>query len=329
VTSLAKAPAPPRRAPGGASALRAYAFGLEFSSTPATPTVSVPPRGGVRRLAWSIVERREFDAPLAGGRQLLDRRHPSGRPLLMIEQSAEGYLIVAPGYGRHLVGADGGSLRSYLPNVPAWRWQRLLFAQALPLSATLQGLHMAHASAVVLDGHAIGFVASSGAGKTSVCAHLVAGGASFMTDDVLALEADASGNTLAHPGAAIVAIHRHELAGMSLAGRRRLGPVIGRSDKLLVRLEPVDRPLPLERLYFLRRSAGCDAVAIAESRPPDPRLLLATGFLWYLRDPHYELARLEAAAALARATRIFTVDVPAAVTAAELAERVADHAGRR
>ena len=99
-----------------------------------------------------------------------------------------GYRVWAFRMGRHLVSLDGRRVVSALPRLSPWIWQRLLYAQVLPLAATLQGLELLHASAVVLDGRTIAFSAPQGTGKTSVAAHLVAGGASLLTDDVLALE---------------------------------------------------------------------------------------------------------------------------------------------
>ena len=80
-------------------------------------------------------------------------------------------------------------IRSALEDREHSRWQRLMFAQALPLAATLQGLALLHASAAEIDGRAFGFIASSGAGKSSLVVHLVAtGDTRLLTDDVLALE---------------------------------------------------------------------------------------------------------------------------------------------
>ena len=246
--------------------------------------------------------------------------------MLAIEQSARGYLVAAPGYGRHIVASDGSAARSYLPAVPPWRWQRLLFAQVLPLAASLQGLHVAHASAVAADGRAIGFVAASGTGKTSVCAHLLAHGASFVTDDALAIETSES-RAVAHPGAGVISINPSELRGMSRAGRARLGPVVARPEaKIQVVVDPISRPLPLERIYFLRREGNGRPWSISESASPDPTLLLASSFLWYLRDSRHLLARLDAAASLAKAVRVFLVDIPASVPAAEVAARIGRHA---
>ena len=99
-----------------------------------------------------------------------------------------GYRVYAPRNGRHLVSPDGAQIFSTRPIHALWRWQRLLLAQVLPLSATLQGLELLHASAVGWNGRDLGLVARAGTGKTSVAAHVVARGGVLVTDDVLALE---------------------------------------------------------------------------------------------------------------------------------------------
>ncbi len=322
------APPATRRGPD-AGVRSAYAFGLEFAAMPTTPAATVAPDAQRRRLSWTIVGRQELDADWESPSRtvLLERRHASGRLMLTIEQTERGYLVAAPGYGRHLIDPDGRAARSYLPAVPPWRWQRLLFAQVLPLAASLQGFHVAHSSAVELEGRAVGFVAPSGTGKTSVCAHLVGGGASFITDDALAIDTSIGATAIAHPGAGVISVHRSELRAMTKAARARLGSVVATPvDKILVEARPVSRSVPLERIYFLRRGTT-GRWRVTESAPPDPALLLGSSFIWYLRHPTYALARLEAADHLARSARIFLVDIPPSVPAVEAAARIAHHAG--
>jgi hypothetical protein len=56
-----------------------------------------------------------------------------------------------------------------------------------------------HASAVVVDGHAIGFLSNHGGGKTSLAATLVRLGYPLLSDDIVALTLS-DGGTFAHPG---------------------------------------------------------------------------------------------------------------------------------
>ena len=87
-----------------------------------------------------------------------------------------------------------------------------------------------------------------------MAAHLIARGASFLTDDVLAVE-PVNGELLAHPGAGLVSIAEAEWQAMSPEGRARFGRRLGRSDKSYFAPGVEERPLPLAAVYFLGRDA--------------------------------------------------------------------------
>lgn len=309
---------------------RRYVFGLEVESSLVVEAAPVPAGGGgaPRRTTIEVVAPDVLvDAwSPAEASCVMERRYPSGRLVLSVHQHSElGYRVSAPGHGRHLVSSDGARILSVLPAVTPWRLQRLLFAQVLPLASALHGFELFHASAVALRGRALGFVAASGTGKTSVAAHLIAHGASFVTDDVMALE-DRSGEILVHPGAGMAGIHAAELRAMTPQGRGRLGSVLGRAGKVYVSLQPVERALPLAAVYYLERTGRIDRFAIAENRPPDPQLLLSSSFIWYLRSPEHLLNHLDVCARVAGSVRAFTVRVPTGVPASDAAELLEDHA---
>ena len=129
-----------------------------------------------------------------------------------------------------------------------------------------------------------------------------------------------------NPGPAVASIPKRQLDSMTSAGRARLGPVVGRANpKVLLAVDPVEGALPLERLYYLQRGESVARWLVAESSPPDPALLLASSFVWYLDDGDALIARLDAAATLASSVRVFRVDIPASVSAAEVATRLTRH----
>src|SRR6266511_295146 len=207
-------------------------FGITLEANAPFPGLPVCETAGGRVTTWHEEHPQAIDEAweLDDGSVLVDMRHTDGRLFMRIDSHVSaGYRIWAPYYGRHLVSADGRSIRSALPNVSPWRWQRLFFAQTLPLAAALQGLEVFHASAVAVHGRVAAFVGSSRTGKTSVAAHLVALGASFVTDDVLAVERLGS-DVVAHPGPARLSIEDLELGRIPDSERRRLGVLIGRSD---------------------------------------------------------------------------------------------------
>jgi len=140
-------------------------FGLEVESRVPIEASPVPSTDGHRRVSLEEVAApaltelwRSRDA-----RSIVDRRTPHGRRVMSIESHPRlGYRIATPGHGRYVVSGDGTRIRAELPRSPGWRWQRLLFAQALPLAASLHGLVLFHASAVAIGGRAVAFVAASG-----------------------------------------------------------------------------------------------------------------------------------------------------------------------
>jgi hypothetical protein len=234
-----------------------------------------------------------------------------------------GYRISAPGFGCHVIANDGKRVLSRLPAVPAWRWQRLLFAQVIPLASILQGLDLFHASAVAIGTRAYGFVAASGIGKSSVAAHLIARNASFVTDDVLAIEGREDGVRV-YPGASMMAVYPSELGAMTSEGRARLGRALGHGGKTFVVCEPVTRPAFLGALYFLERSSTGGVFSITERRP-DPRTLLSSAFISYVRSPEHLTNHLETCGRIARSVPLFVVRVPPGVEAWLVAEHIANH----
>jgi hypothetical protein len=308
------------------SSLRpAYIFGLGLDSSLPLRAVEVGQDAPSRAATLRHVERARVEAlwPRDGIVSLVERRTPSGRLVMSVDSHPQvGYRISAPGYGTHIVSAEGTEILSANAAVSAWRWQRLLFAQVLPLAATLQGLELFHASAVEHAGLAFGFVANSGTGKSSIAAHLVSRGARYVADDVLALEPTRAG-AIAHPGPATASVHRSELRSLGTAGANRLGPVIGRSDKLQLAIDPVEGARTLGAIYFLERLRT--ARLVIEEEVADPRQLLASTFISYLRTPGFLFGHLDACARIAQTARTYTVKVPPEIGAAEVAAAVERH----
>lgn len=241
-----------------------------------------------------------------------------------------GFRISDRNSGKHLISQDGGEIRSTVPKIPAWSWQRFVFAQVLPLASALQGRAVFHASAVGVKDHALGFVAYSGGGKSSVAMHLVSLGADFVTDDVLALDTTADG-VRAHPGPGMASIHGRELRAVNSRVDSRLGDVLGRSDKIHLAIPPVEQALPLGAIYYLRRylSRGRrpDRFRIVETHRVDPRWLLSSTFIVYAKTPKSLIGHLDVCARMAQSVRVFEVRVPQSVNASEAAGEIAEHAG--
>lgn len=308
---------------------RGSAFGLAVDADFGVPALG-PASDGSRRTTCRAVTAAELDAacPADGWTQDVDLRHSDSRLFLGIRHHPEaGYRIWAPRHGRHLVSPDGTTILSALPQRAQLGWQRLFFAQALPLAAVLHGLEVLHASAVVVDGRAIALTAASGTGKSSLGAHLVAAGATFLTDDVLALE-DGEGGPVAHPGIARLSVGAHELAGMDGAGRERLGRRAGSSTKVYVEPQVQAAAVPLRALFRLYRAAAFEHVRIREHVPPEARIVLASSFLPYVRTPARLLNQLAVCGAVIDSVRVFDVELPSAGTARAAADVLLAHIER-
>jgi hypothetical protein len=320
------------RVAGHPAAGPGYAFGLQVVSPRQLPVLPPAPdrARGRRRTTIRPVAAADLEREWAGARspeRVLERRYRDGRLVMSVDyDGGTGYRVYAPRNGRHLVSPDGARISSAVPRIAPWRWQRLLFAQALPLAATLRGLELLHASAVQLDGRVVAFVARAGTGKTSLAAHLVAGGARLVTDDVLAVEW-LDERLVAHPGPPTFNVAQEQLALFSAEGRERLGQVLGTADKRILATPVVDGPRPLAALYRLQRPVG-ERIRI-EGAGSDPLRILANSFNVYVRTPSRIENQLETAARITETVPTFTVAIPSDASAADIARAVTSHGAGR
>lgn len=304
------------------------AFGLDLESAYPIPGLAAGVGACARRTVCRAdsVDGLEQVWTERGSDVALERRFPDGRLFMSIRhQPEQGYRIWAARYGRHVVSADGRNVWSVLPQRGTFAWQRLFFAQTLPLAAALQGLEVLHASAVALHGSAIAFTAASGTGKSSLAAHLVADGATFLTDDVLALEARAH-DVLAYQGPARTSVSAQELKSMSRPGRARLGPRVGTADKSHFEPEVAPEPARLAVLYRVVRSDRFTQARLSEQRPPEARAILGSSFLSYLRTESRLLNQLAVCDRVASTVRVFDFEVPGTLGARDAAALVRRHA---
>jgi hypothetical protein len=304
------------------------AFGLTLGGTLALEGVSAAPARArpdtwLMRTARADVDRRWREAR---PRTLLDRRLADGRVGLSVACDDEiGFRVWAPRHGCYLVSPDGRRVLAAPPAGPAWRWERLVLAQVLPLAAVLRGLELLHASAVVVASRAVAFLGGSGAGKTTLAGRIAARGAALVTDDVLALETGGS-DVQAHRGSTVARIDPRELRAMTPTERRVLGPVLVRGEKCHVAPTPSPDRLALGLTYHLVRQADVAGVQIVPVRPYDPALLLGSAFLTYLTAGERLRHQLDCYAAVARTTPLHQVRAGPAATSADVADAVLRHA---
>jgi hypothetical protein len=246
---------------------------------------------------------------------------------MSVDRAEDGsFRIWAPRHGCYHVGADGLTVIGSPPAGPAWRWERLVLAQVLPLTAALQGLEVLHASAVAVDGRVLAFTGASGAGKTSTAIHAVRRGGRLVTDDVLAVGLR-NGVPIAFPGSSVARVDPIQLRSLRRAERRALGPVVARSEKHHVACPTADRSLPIGIVYHIVRPVhGVRRIVIAEADPPDPLPLLGNAFLTYLQDPSRLTNQFAICAAIIEHASVRRVQVPDIVSADEVAAALLEDA---
>jgi hypothetical protein len=264
--------------------LMGTAFGLELScDSPLSFLVdsSTEPTGRALKIS---LEADAADGWPSDAEFVCDDRERDGRLVYQIGSHPEaGFLIAGPDFGRHLLSPDGRRVVCDPAGRPESAWQRLLVAQVLPFAALLQGLEVFHASAVVSRGAAVALLGASRAGKTSTALELCRRGATFLADDVLALESS-QGALRAFPGTPIAGVDRTRVATGSM-GQSVAGKVIGdNAREHIVRMGVAERSARLGALFFLDRRA--DGPAEPRFEPSaEAQLLLAATFNFVLATP--------------------------------------------
>lgn len=323
----------PTETAGAARALRSHAFGLDVASEVelvGLPPTELPPKSdAITEIAVVAADQPDAGREPAGEEVRVVHR-PDGEMSLSVRFDAErGYLLTLPGVGAYRVSIDGLQVTCFPePGVSEWWWQRALVNQVLPLAATVRGFEVLHAGAVALDGRAVALVGHPGAGKSSTTLNLILQGATFFTDDALALERD-GGRLLANPGAGVSNFPRTERELMKdEAGR--LGSIVGGEDafKALLAVEREPTPLPLGALYFLRRGKPGAGARIEPVAEPDPTVLLGSTYVLSVRSPERLANQLDLCAAIAANVPIFDVLIPTTVPAKDSAAVVFTHASK-
>jgi hypothetical protein len=254
-----------------------------------------------------------------------DERTEDGGVLFQIACGEGGYRFSGPRYGSATVSPRASRVWGEPGDGGMGDWQRFLVAQVLPFAAVLHGLEVFHASAVAVDGRAVAFLGPSGAGKTSIAMALCGLGASFLTDDVLAIERDGE-RLLAHPGAPVAGVASEEVE--RLRSRRSLddGTVLSSdSREAIVRVTPQRDAVPLQAIFVLDRRSEAPPEPSFEPVVAPQVLLSATFNLVLLDGPRLE-ALLDVCS-LAAAGMVERVVVGRETDASALAEALAERIG--
>lgn len=155
--------------------------------------------------------------------------------------------LIAPD-GRSVAGRELGE-----PSLDSF--QTYLLGQVLSFALLRQGREPLHATAVVVDGGAVGFLGDCGFGKSTLGAAFLGAGYPLLTDDLLVLQENDQGGYGAWSGPPRIKLFPG-VADALLAGGSRSGPMNPDTTKLIIGLGkadavPASTAVPLTALYIL------------------------------------------------------------------------------
>ena len=292
-----------------------HAFGLHFS---------VP--DAISLVGWPAVDERAPDvevvlAPVstASGARLRTGS-VAGQELLWVDRLEDGNLrIEARGEARFELSADAREVRCECIGPLA---SALLVGQVFPLVAALSGMEVFHTSAVQVGQVAWLLAAPSGVGKTTLAAHLVAGGAELLADDVVGVTVQ-DGALLAWGTGGPLRLSESTAAEVVAAGAGRLRVVTADADKVLVASRAVaDRPVRLGAFVVLARG-GAEVSSVVSSMAQPSELLGAT-FNRTIRTPERLRQQFELCHQIAAEVPVFRAEAGVTSSPASFAALVRD-----
>lgn len=212
----------------------------------------------------------------------------TSQPKVQIFSATRGLLLNYPDLACFEIQPD--KIIYFLQGIPEQQvLESLLFRGALTLWLELIGIPVLHASGVVLRDRAVGFLANSARGKSTLAAGFVRGGARFLSDDIFPIELQACGYQ-AHPSYAWLRLLTEAAGALGFSSA-----VEGDADleKAAIRLDENEGnfcpdPVPLAALYMPTRSEDTDTVSIRSLSSKQAYLgLLQHAFAgkWLVKSP--------------------------------------------
>jgi hypothetical protein len=205
---------------------------------------------------------RPFITLSMGPRRRSDARHdwlhqwrqPQGSEWMRVARRPGGYVVQFPRLAEFDVTARA-IVCSPRVGVPARTVRHLLLDQVLPAILASRGRVVLHASAVAVNGRAIGFIGPAGAGKSTLAAALARRGAPTLTDDALVIDVRKRQvmATPAYPGLRLWPESRALLGAWGTVRRARVAHYNTKERWFGARLPFDARVRPLDALYVLAR----------------------------------------------------------------------------
>jgi hypothetical protein len=181
-----------------ADTVRLSAFGLGIEADFPLPGARPGPAPEAD-LSLRLAAQEEF-LPLIGEPRLLRLLASFDDCAYAMLEAPAGDVLICYGHRALMhLSADGRVLRCAPTVQDDPYWQRVLLDTVLWSLSLLRGFELLHASAVETPAGIVAFVAASGGGKSSLAAEYLKRGASFFSDDIVALD-DPAGQVVGFPG---------------------------------------------------------------------------------------------------------------------------------
>lgn len=185
--------------------------------------------------------------------------------------------------GEFLVAADGRRIMSRrFDRASLESFQVYMLGQALSFALVRQGFEPLHATAVVVDGHAVAFLGSNAFGKSSLAACFLEAGACLLTDDLLVLE-ESRNRILAYPGPPRIKLFPKIARRFLGQGAATLVHMNADTAKLILPVEDhrrYGRPIALDAIYALaapRDACRSSGVSVETLSPREAFMELLKG----------------------------------------------------
>lgn len=170
--------------------------------------------------------------------------------------SAEGTLLNIAGVARYLVREGRQIIVQRLSGSSDANVRLFLLGSAMGVLLHQRGVMPLHANAIEVDGRAVAFCGHSGAGKSTIAAWFHDRGYRILSDDVCAIGFDEQGVAIAYPGIPRLRLWREalEASGREVGSFSRSFDDMDKYD-VPTTLETEANPVPLDRVYLLRKAA--------------------------------------------------------------------------
>lgn len=272
----------------------------------------------------------------APGEPVSDLRDAAGGLVYRVERRGAQYLWRYPGLGEFTIAGDGATVLWDAQDAQTPDMAAALAGPVIGFALQLQGRTALHGSAVVVDGHAIGLLAPSGHGKSTLAAALMGRGAALLTDDVLMLRAGGDA-VAALPGPSCMKLWPDALDEVvGLADWQGLPRHASWLDKRVLRVDhhppaghlagAATPAWPVGALFMLWPSTPDSPIACTRLRGRDAVMaLVANGYNAHLLalEPRLLAAQLDVLRTLARDVPVSVLRYPRSFTRiAEVADAV-------